>query len=397
MKRSSQILPCHPTIDIDIVRAEGVYLYDRHGRAIVDFESGIWCASLGHGHPRIVACIQNQASRLIHLSPRHRSSLVEQAAAGILRHTPLPAGRVVFLSSGSEAMELGIRLARLATRRSRLLTFSRSYLGAFGAAGEIAGNPDTTLIDIDTCRDCGRPACESRCEQIAGLDGEAVAAFVLEPVLGSGGIILPPKMVVEYFAHSVRDSGGLVVVDEVTTGLGRTGSWLGIDHFEVQPDIIVLGKTLGNGYPVSAVVMSATVARRVEQERFYYVQSHQNDPLGCAVAGEVIATLEDENLIARSRQQGDCLLGHMARLKQECPVVKDVRGIGLMAAMTLRAEGDRRPDLVEEVVRRMLACGFFIGSNPKLGLLRFLPPFTITAGQIVRMYDSLRQILADCS
>jgi acetylornithine aminotransferase len=193
----------------------------------------------------------------------------------------------------------------------------------------------------------------------------------------------------------MRDHGGLIVDDEVTTGLGRTGKWLGIEHNDVQPDIVVFGKALGNGYPVSAVVMRREIAARAEGTGLRYVQSHQNDPLGCAVAREVLTVLESDRLIERSARVGAYMRECLTQLSALCPGVTDVRGTGLMLAVDLRSDDGRGPSRIERVVGQMLSRGFVIGAKPEFSLLRFMPAFTMPTEEIDRMCANLEIVLTE--
>jgi len=182
-----------------------------------------------------------------------------------------------------------------------------------------------------------------------------------------------------------------VVVNEVTTGLGRTGKWYGLDHYGIEPDIIAFGKGLGNGYPVSAVAMKKEIAQKLEKRQFRYVQSHQNDPLGCAIAVEVVKIITEDDLVNRSSRLGEGLIGHLRKLKSKFQFVKDVRGIGLMASMEFAESRDSV--YVETISNKMLKRGFIIGFNPGVNLIRFFPPLTIEETEISRMAENLDAVL----
>jgi len=372
------LLPFHPIVKTDIVRAEGCRLYDGSGRTLLDFEAGMWCTALGHSHPRVAQRLSAQAAAVANLGPRLTSNLADQAAAALLARTPFPDGQAVFLSSGSEAVELGTRIAQRVTGRSSLLAFSRSYLSAYGDAGHSSGS-HWLPVDLE------RP-------DLSQVNVQEVAALVMEPVQASGGIIVPPAAAVAMVAEQVRAAGGLVVIDEVTTGLGRTGRWLGIEHLPVEPDILAFGKALGNGYPVSAVAARRSVAEAFGQVAFGYVQSHQNDPLGCAVALEVLAVLESEGLIQRAAETGAYLGQALQRLAAAHPCVVEARGIGLMWGLELRLT----PEQVEQIWVEMLERGFHLGVKAPRFLLRFLPPLVITPAEIDAMAEALDQVLAGC-
>jgi acetylornithine/N-succinyldiaminopimelate aminotransferase len=389
MELLPHVLQCHPIVGDDFVRAAGVFLYDNSGRGYIDFESGIWCTALGHSHPRISECMTSQMHNIIHLAPQYTSKLAEEAAQALLRHTPYPDGKAIFLSSGSEAVEFAIRLATLYTGRTNISTFSRSYFGAYGRNERY----NWTEIDLDVCLECQREACDFSCDQLKRLPETSLAAFVLEPVLGSGGVIIPPAKAVRFLSKTVADSGGLLVANEVTTGLGRTGQWLGVDHFDLSPDIIAFGKILGNGYPISAVAVKKSIANRIEESGFQYIQSHQNDPLGCAIAKEVIAVLEQDDLVSRSRRLGEYFKKRLQETAGQLDAVSQVRGTGLMLGLQLKPECFESSHEIEEIAAEMRYHGYVIGIKPQLFLLRFMPPFIIDEDLISGMCSYLIEVL----
>jgi len=384
------ILQCHPVAPVQIAQARGTRLYDRDGKPYIDFEAGIWCNALGHNHPRIQACLHRQADSVMHLGPMFTGGIAEAAAGALLRHTPHPDGKVAFLSSGSEAVEMGIRLSRQTTGRRRLLSLGRSYLGAYGEAMQ-ESEAVWTKVDLAPCLTCPLHECTAHCPNLRHIVPEETAAFVLEPVLASGGIIVPPAKLVRLLASVTQAAGGLVVVDEVTTGFGRTGTWWGFEHSGITPDIIACGKALGNGYPVSAVITSAAVAEGALRLGFRHSQSHQNDPLAVAIAHEVITIFEEESLVERVNRVGEVLRIQLKSLAH--PLIADVRGIGLLIGLELRTHSvDGRP-LIEVVWERMLQRGCFIGIKAPLSLLRFLPPLIIEPEEIAAMGAALREVL----
>jgi acetylornithine aminotransferase len=395
MNTLPHLLLTHPLARADIVRADGARLCDSTGRQYLDFESGIWCTSLGHNHPSINRCIEKQLKEVAHLGIHFLSPTADRAAAELLNITTLKDGKALFLSSGSEAVELGIRLARICSGKFHLITFTRSYLGAYGAAGRNNKTDSWVQVDIDECLRCTEDNCTDSCPQLKNINFDRLAAFVMEPVLASGGIIIPPKKVVQYLAAQTKKGGGFVVDDEVTTGLGRTGRWLGSEHCQIRPDIIVFGKTLGNGYPISAVAMSSAIADQIQKSGLYYYQSHQNDPLGCAVAGEVVRTLTKEKLVERAETLGEYMQTRLHLLKDEFEIIKDVRGVGLMAGMEIKPEYAGTGGTVDTIAEMMLEKGFIIGTKSGINILRFFPPYIISKKDIDGMVESLSDILKD--
>ncbi|MBN2430889.1 MAG: aspartate aminotransferase family protein [Acidobacteria bacterium] len=376
----------------DIVRAEGCRLYDSRGRSFVDFEAGVWCTVLGHGHPRVTEMIRTQAAEVMHLGYRYTHELMESAALEVLDSLALPGGRCVFLSSGSEAVEFGVQAARHLTGKPVLLALANTYLAAYGSAGR-KHSAEWFTLTWDECLNCPRgEACDTDCPRWREIPFDRIGGLVFEPGNSGGLVRLPPVKVVQALARHIRDRQGLVMVDEVTTGLGRTGAWYGFRHYGLDPDIIALGKGLGNGYPVSAVVLTHETAARLEDDGFRWAQSHQNDPLGCAVAREVVRVIRDEELVARSHRLGARWWAELQHMAAQYPPLREVRGLGLMLAVEFAA--DSPSFSLRDVYRQLLDAGFIVGYKPEARLLRFYPPLIIGEGEIDRLLAELDRILA---
>jgi acetylornithine/N-succinyldiaminopimelate aminotransferase len=353
----------------------------------VDLEAGVWCTALGHSHPRINQAINAQIEQVMHLYYRYTNDLVEEAATEVLDSVALPEGKCVFLSSGSEAVEFGVQVARRITGKPLLLTLSHTYLAAYGSAGR--QSPDEWFcFDWSGCAACPHPdECDPGCVRLRDIPFERVGGLVFEPGNSSGLVKLPPGPLVQTLARMVKGGQGLVVVDEVTTGMGRTGAWCGFEHYALEPHVVALGKGLGNGYPVSAVAMTHEVATRLLEGDLHYAQSHQNDPLGCAVAKEVISVIREEGLVERSHRVGASFVRDLKELARRHDAVKEVRGRGLMIAVELRG----LPAL--SVYAELLERGFAVGCKPAANLLRFYPPLTIDEQDIAQLLKHLDLVL----
>ncbi len=380
----NHLLRSHEIVKTDFVRGENCYLYDVHGQRYVDFESGIWCTVLGHTHPHLNGVMRAQLEQLMHLGTRYPSPLAEEAAVAVLEMVGMGEGKGTFLSSGSEAVEFGVQVARRVTGRPRLLTLSRSYLAAYGSAGR-RPSEEWGTVDADIC------AGEGLAAYLGEIPFSEIGAFVFEPGgSGSAYVRFPDRALVQELAWRVREAGGLLVANEVTTGMGRTGRWFGFQHYELRPDIVALGKGLGNGYPVSAVALTGEVAKQVEAGGLRYAQSHQNDPLGCAVARAVIHLLREERWIERGREIGTFFLAGLKRLEEEHAAVKEARGRGMLLGLELHPEAHRS---VTEVYRALLKAGFLVGYYPAGHFLRFSPALTIEEEEVVRLLRTLSEIL----
>lgn len=384
------ILACHPIVKTDIVKASDAYLFDSEGKKYVDFEAGIWCVALGHSNSRVNTVIKEQIEKVMNTHFKLSSDVAESLAVNLLKILKFEDGKAVFLSSGSEAVEFGIRIGKLASKGTKLLTFSTSYLSAYSNTSFPRDKNTWIQVDFLQCRGCTKRECMSTCEVISDIDFSDISSFVLEPGSSSGRVLFPPNSLVRFLSENVKRNGGSVIVNEVTTGFGRTGKWFGYNHYDIDPDIVVLGKALGNGYPISAIVMRQKIANKVEQSGFGYAQSHQNDPLGCVIANEVIRVFNEENIIEKTKEISGLFLRELYDIKHSCSLVKDVRGRGLMLALELH-----KSKVTEIIFEKMLSEGYFIGTTPVSNVIRFFPPLTISANDILRMTKELKYQLKE--
>jgi acetylornithine/N-succinyldiaminopimelate aminotransferase len=376
----SHILECYEIVKTDFVRAENCSVYDSRGKRYVDLEAGCWAAVLGHNPARIQRVIQEQSMTLTHIGKRYPNQMVEQAAVDVLGITGLAGGKCIFLSSGSEAVEFGVRAARRISGKTLCLTFTNSYLAAYGSAGAKSGDEWRILDwsglesgDID--------------EFLKDIPFEKIGAFIFEPGgSGIGFVHFPPQPLVEAIARRVRKSGGWIVANEITTGIGRTGKWFGFQHYDIQPDIVAMGKGLGNGYPVSAIALRSAAAEALEHGGFHYAQSHQNDPLGCAIAREVIAALREEKLIERGAELGAFFLEGLREIQKKRPLVKEARGRGMLLGLELQP---REEMPVSRVYRALLENGYLAGYYSAGNLLRFDPSLTIEREDLAGFLDCM--------
>lgn len=381
------ILHCHPMMETDITRAEDTCLYDAAGKKYIDFEAGIWCMALGHSNPRINRVMTEQINKAVHLHHKLTSGIAEVLAVNLLELFHFEDGRAVFLSSGSEAVELSIRIARLISPKRKVLTFSNSYLSALSSNAAPRDKDRWHEVDFMKCSSCPFTECTIECPNLNHVDFNDISAFIFEPAI-CGRVIFPPYKLVKFLETEVRKHGGIIAANEVTTGFGRTGKWFGHNHYDYEPDIVALGKSLGNGYPISAVAMSNAVAKQLEARNFVYVQSHQNDPLGCAAANEVLNIFKENDMVSRAKHVGEYFLAQLLDVRHNCSCVKEVRGIGLMLALELNIEN--RTELISE---RMLERGYFLGTVPSFNVLRFSPALTISEHDIEGMCTELKALL----
>ena len=376
----------------NIVRAQNCYLYDDAGNRYVDLESGVWCTSIGHSHPEILRVMHEQATQIAHTGFSYSNTVVEEAARAVLKLHGFEGGTAIFLSSGSEAVEFSVRVAQVLNARPRFMTLSDSYFGAYGAAHQKSAE-EWFLFDWFACDACEFDGgCHADCPRWAEIPFDEIGGFLFEPGSSSGLVRFPPQKLIRSIVAAIRDAGGLVLVNEVTTGIGRTGEWFGYQHYDLKPDIVAMGKGIGNGYPVSAAAVSPEVAAGLEGQPVKYGQSHQNDPLGAAVSLAVISTIKTENLIERGRRISAQLIDGLKQLESSTDRIKAVRARGLMAAIELH--DDDGATHTARVQRELVRKGFVLAQRPGLNVLRLDPALTIEAADVAGFITALGAALA---
>lgn len=367
----------YPVYNEDITAAKGCYVYDGSGRRWADMEAGVWCAALGHGHEAVNQALVLQLEQVAHSGYRASQPVVRRAAQSLLDILGMGAGQCVFLSSGSEAVELAVQAAmRMAPEdKPHVLCLQDFFLSSYGQS---ASRPDARWISLPMPGETGWQ------EAIDRLPFDRIGVFAFEPGNASGTVRLPGREAIREIVRRVRGAGGLVVADEVTTGMGRTGKWFGFEHYGFTPDIVACGKGLGNGYPVSAVALGEGLAERLLATGFRYAQSHQNDPLGCAVVQAVIGAMQAEDVLRRAAEMGAYFLAGLEGLAARHPLIAQVRGRGLMLAVEL-AEGAP----LEAIHRQLYERGYVAGMNLPRNVLRAYPPLVVEKETVDGFLDAM--------
>lgn len=403
-----------------IDRAEGAYVYDSDGAAILDFTSGQMSAILGHSHPEIVATVNRSMATLDHLYSGMLSRPVVDLATRLAATLPAPLTKTILLTTGAESNEAALKMAKLATGRYEIVSFDRSWHGmtsgaasaTFSAGRRGYGPPvpgNLTLPTPNAYRSPFRHADGSydwEAELRYGFDlidqqsAGSLAACLIEPILSSGGIIDPPPGYLGYLKNLCADRGMLLILDEAQTGLGRTGAMYAFERDGVVPDLLTLSKTLGGGLPVSAVVTSAEIEEICHERGFLFFTTHVSDPLAASVALTVLDVIERDGLVARAQEVGGLLAGRLTDLRDRFEVVGDVRGRGLLRGVELvenktsKAPADQ---LGRAVTQACLERGLHMNivQLPGMGgVLRIAPPLTITEDELHAGLDIFEAALA---
>jgi 2,2-dialkylglycine decarboxylase (pyruvate) len=397
----------YPYFSTPIESAHGCTLTAADGKDYLDLASGQLSVLLGHSHPRIVDAAARQAAQVVHLGNRFYGKATLDACEELVSVAPAGLNRIILCSTGSEANEMAVRIARAATGKSELVGLAKGYYGCTNLllsmsdyVGFIQGTgiraPGLHRLPAPDCLHCSlgltHPECGLRCLALGAENLEkestgSIAAFLVEPVLGSGGVVVPPPGYLKGLQALCRKYGALLIADEAQTGLGRTGRWWGMEHAGIVPDVLVVSKALGNGFPVAAVLTRADVEARCINAPLANMSSHSFDPFGAAVAAEVIRTIKAEGIVERSAQMGAYMLEGLTQLSQRRRLLTNPRGCGLMLGLdVVSRQSNGKPDPMTSLAleAECLLRGVVVGYSALSGVLRILPPAVITREQVDR-------------
>ncbi len=370
------------------VQGSGAVLRDADGREYLDFLSGIAVCNLGHGHPAVARALCEQAEKLLHVSNLFYTEPQTALAQWLVDHSF--ADRVFLCNSGAEANEAAIKLARRYFQdkgdkgRFRIVAMARSFhgrtMGTLSATGQekVRKGFDPILDGFDFVPFGDAAALERAV-------GPETCAVLLEPIQGEGGVRVPAPGYLAAVRGICDRTGILMILDEVQTGMGRTGTLFAHEHDGVTPDIMTLAKALGNGLPIGAMLARESVAAAFSPGS--HATTFGGTPIVSAGALAVVRTLEEEGLVERCRRMGDYFRGRLESLVERHPVARSVRGRGLLLGLQLTVEGG-------PVVTRCLERGF-VTNCVQGDVLRFAPPLVIETEQIDALVDCLDEVLAD--
>ncbi len=388
------------------IRAEGSFVYDETGRAILDFTSGQMSGILGHSHADVVATIREASGELIHLFSGLLSPPVAELCEALAALLPPQLSRVMLLSTGAESNEAALRLAKLYSQGFEVVGLDSSWHGMTGGAVASTyasgrkgyGPPMPGVFALPTPNPYRRPAWAGEGFELEMLDLAfetvdrqsvgAYAAVILEPILSAGGVIELPEGYLAKLKRKCQERGMLMILDEAQTGLGRTGEMFAFERDGVVPDILTLSKTLGAGLPLSATITSDEIEATCHERGFLFYTTHVSDPLPAAVGLTVLKVIARERLVDRAREMGGRLKAGLQDLRQRFECVGDVRGRGLMLGLELVADRHSKravPEFGALVARHCFERGLcmnIVGLRGMGGVFRIAPPLTISGDEI---------------
>jgi len=353
---------------VDIVGAEGCYMWDSGGKRYLDFSSQLVNVNIGHQHPKLVAAIQEQAAKLCTIAPSFANDARSEAARLITELAPGDMNMVFFTNGGAEAAENAVRMARVSTGRHKVLTTYRSYHGATAAAIALTGDPRRWANETGVSGAVKfwgpypyrsafhatneREECEralQHLEDVIMVEGpHTIAMIALESVVGTNGILVPPDGYLKGVRELCDRHGIVMMCDEVMAGFGRCGEWFAVDKWDVEPDLICFAKGVNSGYvPLGGVIIGPKIAEYFNDKMFPGGLTYSGHPLACAAAVASIGIFKEERIIENARTIGETVIGpELEKIKSKHPSVGDVRGLGVFWAIELVRNRETREPLV---------------------------------------------------
>ena len=366
----------------------GSYVWDDKGARYLDFTAGWGVTSLGHSHPVLVSAIQEQAAKIMQNPNSGFTYSPVRACLLTLLQEVLPQGltRVFFANSGAEANDAAVKLARKVTGRPEVIAVAGSFHGRTLSTLSLSGGSDNAAKYLPLVPDnIFVPFGEV--DTLAAALSDRVAAVILEPVQGEGGVRVPPKGYLQNVAALCEAHGALLIADEVQTGFCRTGSFFAVDAEQVRPDILTMGKGIAGGFPFAAFALTEAVAAGVNKGD--HGGTYCGNPLGCAASLAVLRYLLEHKIAERVTRMGQFALQHLERLAQRYPEsIVQVRGRGLLIGLQMHNDAQ-----VSELTERCLALGLMV-TPTRNAVLRIIPNLLITKDELLGGFETLESALA---
>ena len=398
-------------------RAVGSTMIGTDGKEYLDCFSGIAVCNAGHCHPRVLAAAREQMDKLVHCCTYvYYNPRAAECAKVLADITPGPLQKTFFSNSGAEAMEGAMRIAKQHTRRKEIVCLSMSFHGRTAATLSISGNSGAkkgagaylsgiAFAPAPYCYRCPfklkYPECGCACAEhldyvLRYNTAGDVAAFIAEPVMGEGGILVPPPEYFKITAEIMRGDGGVFICDEVQSGFGRTGRLFAIEHYDVEPEIMCMAKGIADGFPLGAFTVTAEIADAFAPGD--HLSTFGGSPISCAAAMANVEVMQEEKLPEASAARGDQLMSRLKAFKEKCSLIGDVRGKGLMIGIELVKDADKTPasDEAKAVRAKCLENGVIVGVGGVLAnVVRLQPPLVLTEEEADRAADVLQKVLVE--
>ncbi|MFD6834139.1 aspartate aminotransferase family protein [Streptomyces diastaticus] len=409
-----------------VAGAQGSYFWDYEGNRFLDFSSGLVFTNIGYQHPKVVAAIQEQAGRLATFAPAFAVEARSEAARLIAERTPGDLDKIFFTNGGAEAVENAVRMARVHTGRTKVLSAYRSYHGSTAAAINLTGDPRRWASDSGSAgvvhfwapflyrspfyaeneaQECERAL--AHLESTLAYEGpQTIAAIILETIPGTAGIMTPPPGYLQGVRELCDRYGIVFILDEVMAGFGRAGTWFAADHYDVVPDLMTFAKGVNSGYvPLGGVAISGKIAETFAERPYPGGLTYSGHPLACAAAVATLKVMDEEGVVENAARLGtEVVEPELRRLAERHPSVGEVRGVGMFWALELVKDRETREPLVPynatgEANAPMAAFG---AAAKKRGLWPFInmnrthvvPPCTVTEEELKEGFAALDEALS---
>lgn len=384
MEKSLRIIPFAKPRLLRLSSAYGQYVWDDAGKKYLDCHTGHGVAFLGHRNPRVVERIKRQMDIIMTATPAFQTDIADEALSKLSKILPSGMDYVFFLNSGSEAVELAMKIARKVTGRKRFVAFRNSFHGRTMGALSVTWNPkyregydpfpwETSFVSYNDA------------DAIMSTVDENVAAIVFEPVQGEGGLTPATQEFAKALVEVCEKYGTFLIIDEVQAGFGRTGKVWAHEHLNIKPDIMVAGKSIGGGFPVSMVAVENSIGEKLHEGD--HGSTHGGNPLALAAISGSIDVLIGDSVPSKSSLSGERLSGELKKIVECCSnVARSVKGRGLMLGIELRFNPD-------EVLRKLQEKGLLC-LKAGTSVLRLLPPYLITDEDIKFCSDTIGEVLS---
>jgi len=389
-----------------VVSSEGVRFTDAAGHEFIDLSGQLMCSNLGHSASSVTEAIAEQAEEGAYFAPGFATEVRAELGKKLAEVTPGDLTKTFFSTSGTEAVEAAIKMAKFYTGKDKILSRYRSYHGATYGSISVTGDPRRLAAEPGIPGTIKAPdpyaygstldPMESLeyIDEMLMLEGDTVAAVLVEPIVGSNGILVPPDGYLPRLKEIAHDHEALLICDEVMAGFGRTGEWFGCDVFDVEPDIMTMAKGLTGAYqPLGATIVNSDIAEYFEDNMLTHGHTYAGHPVACAAGLAAIETYEEENLIEHASEVGEYLGNRLEALAEDHPSVGDTRGVGLFRGIELtKRAGERIPfgsredkvstgtTVVDEVAAAAYDHGTYVANM--INTLIIAPPLPITEDDI---------------
>ena len=338
-----------------VVGGDGVRFTDVDGNEFLDFSGQLMCSNLGHSAEKVADAVTKQVNEGAYFAPGYTTEPRARLGQKLAEVTPGNLSKTFFSTSGTEAVEAAIKIARMYTGKQKIISRYRSYHGATYGSISVTGDPRRLMAEPGIPGTIKAPdpyaygstldPMESLeyIDEMLMLEGDTVAAVLVEPIVGSNGILVPPQEYLPRLKEIAHEHDALLICDEVMAGFGRTGEWFGSDVFGVTPDIMTMAKGLSGAYvPLGATIVTDEIAEYFEDNMFCHGHTYAGHPVACAAGLAAIETYEDENLIEHASEVGEYLGKQLSELAEEHPSVGDTRGVGLFRGIELTKDANSR-------------------------------------------------------